>query len=97
MYTKNLETKIDDRLLAAHIADNAEFAEACLSGNASQIMAIVEAEMEKNKLFTKGSNKLKNDILKKLQGKEKVSYTVGSSILEFVWNSRMSGNGLAVI
>jgi hypothetical protein len=96
MYTKKLETKIDDRLLAAHISDNAEFEEACLSGNAGKIMAIVEAEMEKNKLFTKGSKKLRDDIFKKLRGQDKVSYIVGASILSFVWNSRMAGNGLAV-
>jgi hypothetical protein len=94
--TKNLETKIEDRLLATHITDNADFANACLSGNGGQIMAIVAAEMEKNKLFTKGSKKLQSDILRMLQGKERVSPSVGQRVLAFVYNSRLSGIGLAV-
>jgi hypothetical protein len=96
MYTKKLDATIEDRLLATHICDNTEFEEACLSGNAGKIMAIVEAEMEKNKLFTKGSKKLRDDISRRLRGQERVSYNVGASILSFVWNSRLSGIGLAV-
>lgn len=97
MYTTKLTYETDSHLLAAHIANNTDFEAACFSGDVSQIMSIVETEMEKNKLFTKGSIKLKNDIYRKLAGKEKISYSLGVSILSFVWNSRMSGNGLAVI
>ena len=96
MYTKNLEAKIEDRLLATHITNNPEFATACTTGNSSLIMAIVEAEMEKNKLYTKGSKKLKADILRMLNGKEKVPTYIGQNILMFVWNSKLSGIGLAV-
>lgn len=92
---KNLNPSIEDRLLATHITNNKDFETACLTGNANQIMSIVETEMQKNKLFTKGSEKLKADILKLLQGREKVSASVGQNILMFVWNSRMSGIGLA--
>lgn len=92
---KNIK-KIEDRLLATHVSNNKDFESACLSGNAGQIISIVNAEMQKNNLFTKGSEKLKADILKMLQGKEKVSYTVGANVLYFVWNSRMSGIGLGV-
>ena len=97
MYTKELSAKIEDRLLATHIADNPEFEGACLSGNAFQIKAIIEAEMEKNHLYTKGSKKLQADILRMLQGRDKVSTYVGQNVLMFVWNSRLSGIGLAVI
>ena len=96
MYTKELSAKIEDRLLATHIADNPDFEGACLSGNSQQIMAIVEAEMEKNNLYTKGSKKLRDDIYSKLQGKTIVSKYVGQNILLFVWNSRLSGIGLSV-
>ena len=97
MYTKNLSEKIEDRLLATHIADNPDFEEACFSGNAAQIMAIVEAEMEKNHLYTAGSKKLQTDILRMLSGKDRVPAYVGQNILMFVWNSRLSGIGLVVI
>ena len=96
MYTKNLCAKIEDQLLATHITDNAEFETACLTGNAAKIMAIVEAEMEKHNLFTKGSKKLQADILRMLRGKERVSPNDGANILMFVWNSRLSGTGFAV-
>ena len=96
MYTKNLTEKIEDRLLATHISDNTEFEGACLSGDASQIIAIVDQEMEKNNLYTKGSKKLRADILRMLQGKARVPKFVGERILFFVWNSRLSGIGLAV-
>lgn len=96
MYTKKLEAKIEDRLLATHIADNPEFEGACLSGNGLMIMEIVEHEMEKNNLYTKGSKKLQADIIRMLQGRSSVSSYVGQNVLMFVWNSRLSGIGLAV-
>lgn len=93
MYTQTLEKKIDDRLLATHVACNPEFETACAAGDGVKIMAIVRAEMEKNNLFTKGSKKFHDDVLKMLRGKEKVSSAVGSEILFFAWNSRFSGLG----
>lgn len=96
MYTKNLTEKIEDRLLATHISDNPEFETACMTGNATQIMAIVEAEMQKNNLFTKGSKKLQADIARMLQGKPHVSKYIGQGVLMFVWNSRLAGIGLSV-
>lgn len=96
MYTKNLTEKIEDRLLATHIADNTDFEGACLSGNGLLIMDIVDHEMEKNNLYTKGSKKLREDILRMLQGRTSVPKYVGQKVLFFVWNSRLSGIGLAV-
>ena len=87
---------IENHLLATHISNNVEFEAACLSGDGAKILSIVDSEMEKNNLYTKGSNKLKNDILRMLQGKTKVSSYIGNNILMFVWNSRMSGTGFAV-
>lgn len=96
MNTKNLTAKIEDRLLATYITNNPKFENACLSGDGSMIMEIVEAEMKKNKLYTKGSKKLQTDIIKKLKGQTKVSTYVGQEILFFVYNSRLAGIGLAV-
>ena len=97
MYTKTVEKKVEDRLLATHISMNANFEKACMSGDGNLIMEIVNSEMEKNNLHTKGSEKLKADILAKLRGKSKVPAFVGQEILMFVWNSRMSGTGYAVV
>ena len=97
MYTKSVEKKVEDRLLATHIADNPNFESACMSGNGTLIMDIVAAEMQKNNLFTKGAEKLKEDIARKLKGQARVSKYIGQEILMFVWNSRLSGIGLAVI
>lgn len=97
MYTKNLSTKIDSQLLAAHIADNKDFESACKIGDANQIRAIIATEMENNKLFTAGSKKLQTDILALLQGKTMVTASVGQRVLWLVWSSRMAGNGLKVI
>lgn len=96
MYTKNLTEKIEDRLLATYVSDNPEFESACLSGNGLMIMDIVEAEMKKNNLYTKGSKKLQADIVRMLKGQSKVSKYVGQNILFFVYNSRLAGIGLAV-
>ena len=96
MKVKNLSPEIKDYLLATHVANNENFTAACYAGNGAQILEIVEAEMQKNKLFTKGSEKLKADILRLLQGKEKVSVSVGMRVLEFVWNSQAKGVGLGV-
>lgn len=90
------KSKIEDRLLATHISNNPEFEVACLTCNCEKIRAIVEAEMEEHNLYTKGSRKLRDDIFRKLGNKLSIPSFVGSEILMFVWNSRMSGIGLAV-
>ena len=97
MYTPEVEKKVESRLLAAYIADNVNFEKACMSGNSSLIMSIVTDEMEKNNLYTKGSKKLHDDIVRMINGKAKISQSVGSNILFFVWNSRMSGTGYGVL
>jgi hypothetical protein len=56
------------------------------------IMAIVDHEMEEHNLHTKGANKLKADIIRMLNTKKRFT-----DILMFVWNSRLSGTGDAVI
>ena len=93
---KNLSLKNEDRLLATHVSNNSDFEAACLTGDGAKIMAIVETEMEKHKLFTPGSKKLQEDIRTMLQGKPKVSASVGANVMMFVWNSRMRGIGLGV-
>jgi hypothetical protein len=84
--------KIEDHLLATHISNNPEFEAACLAGDADKIIAIVNHEMEEHKLHTKGSSKLKADIIRMLNTKKHFA-----QILMFVWNSRLSGTGDAVI
>ena len=84
--------KIEDKLLATHISDNAEFEVACLAGDAAKIIEIVDSEMEEHNLHTKGANKLKADIVRMLNAKKHFA-----QILMFVWNSRLSGTGDAVI
>lgn len=96
MYTKAVTEKIENRLLATHISNNPNFETACMSGNGVVIMEIVETEMEKNNLYTKGSKKLQADIAKMLKGQAKVSNYVGQDILFFVYNARLAGIGLAV-
>ena len=95
-FRKNLSPEIEDKLLATHVSNNSEFAAACLSGDAEKIIEIVNLEMIRNHLYTKGSVKLKNDILKMTQGKSQITTYLGERILFFVWNSRLSGIGLAV-
>lgn len=84
--------KIEDQLLATHISNNPEFEAACLAGDAKKVLAIVDHEMEEHSLFTKGANKLKSDIIRMLNAKKHFA-----QILMFVWNSRLSGTGDAVI
>ena len=89
--------KIEDRLLATHISNNPEFESACLTGNCEKIRAIVEAEMEVHNLYTKGSIKMRDDIYRKLGDKPSIPNFIGSEVLMLVWNSRLSGTGLAVL
>ena len=96
MYTPEVEKKVEDRLLATHITENPDFTKACLAGDGQLIMSIVDNEMEKNNLYTKGSKKLREMINMMLKGKMKVSTTVGTNIMYFVYNSRLSGIGLGV-
>lgn len=84
--------KIEDRLLATHISNNPDFEAACLAGEADKVITIVDQEMEKNNLHTKGALKLRADIIRMLSVKKHFA-----QILMFVWNSRLSGTGDAVI
>ena len=85
-------TKIENNLLATHIANNPEFEMACKAGNKELILSIVNFEMEKNNLHTKGSNKLRADIFRMVNSRKSTL-----DVLAFVWNSRLSGTGYAVI
>ena len=96
MYTKKVEQKVEDRLLATHISNNSKFEKACMDGDGNLIMEIVNSEMEKNNLYTKGSEQLKTDIANFIRGRSKLPSHIGQNILFFVWNSRMSGPGYAV-
>lgn len=97
MYTKEVEKKVEDRLLATHLTTNSEFEKACYAGDGQKIMTIIETEMNKNNLVTKGSMKLKADIIRMLQGRTRVPSYIGQNILRFVYNARLSGLGLGVL
>ena len=94
---KKLCPEIADHLLATHVATNENFTDACFAGDGAKIMAIVEAEMQKHNLFTKGSKKLQADICRMLQNKAVVSTSVGTRVLRFVWDSQAKGTGFGVI
>lgn len=96
MYTKETELKIENQLLATHLSESQEFKNACKAGDSQQIMSIIDTEMSKNNLFTKGSMKLKADIIRMLQGRTRVPSYIGENIVRFVYNSRLSGIGLGV-
>lgn len=96
MYTKKVEQKVEDRLLATHISTNPKFEKACMDGDGNLIMEIVNTEIEKNNLYTDGSEQLKKDIANLIRGRTKLPSHVGQNILFFVWNARLSGTGYAV-
>jgi hypothetical protein len=87
----------DKSLLATHVAQHPDFEAACMSGNATQIMTIVDSVMQERNLLTPGAKKLRNDIFRMTRGDAKIPAKIGENILFFVWNSRMSGTGYAVI
>lgn len=97
MYTKEVEKKVEDRLLATHLTTNPEFEKACFAGDGQQIVTIIDNEMNKNNLLTKGSMKLKADIVRMLQGRMRVPSYIGQNVLTFVYNARLSGTGLGVL
>jgi hypothetical protein len=86
-----------DNLIATYICNNPGFETACLTGDATQIMAIIDAEMEANNMYTPGAKKLRNDVFRMTRGNAKVPAKIGEHILFFVWNSQLSGTGDSVI
>lgn len=87
----------EDSLLATHICKNPDFETACMTGDATKIMAIIDSEMEAKNLYTAGAKKLRNDVFRMTRGNAKVPTKIGENILFFVWNSQMSGTGNAVL
>ena len=86
-----------ENLIATYICNNPEFETACLTGNATQIMSIIDAEMEANNMYTPGAKKLRNDVFRMTRGNAKVPVKIGEQILFFVWNSQLSGTGDGVL
>ena len=86
-----------ENLIATYICNNPEFETACLTGNATQIMSIIDAEMEANNMYTPGAKKLRNDVFRMTRGNAKVPAKIGEQILFFVWNSQLSGTGDGVL
>ena len=87
----------EESLLATHVVKNPSFEAACLTGDASKIMDIVEFEMKSNNLHTKGAQKLHDDIFEKTKGLTKIPGKIGEQILFFVWNSQLAGTGNGVL
>jgi hypothetical protein len=85
-------SNVENRLLATHISNNPDFETACAVNDKETIMTIVHNEMEKHNLYTNGAKKLRDDIFRMLNRKKSCA-----DILFFVWNSRLSGTGDAVI
>ena len=89
--TETIAAKIEDRLIATHVSDNPDFEEACVNNKYERIIQIFEEEMESNDLFTKGANKLKDEIQLMI-----IKRKPGTDIMFKVWNARLAGIGLSV-
>lgn len=89
--TEQTMAKIENRLIAAHVADNPNFEEACLNNNYKQIIQIFDEEMKSNNLFTKGANKLRDEIQLMINKRKP-----GTDIMFKVWNARLAAVGLSV-
>jgi hypothetical protein len=85
-----------DSLIATKVCTNPEFESACMTGNATKIMEIIDQEMEANDMYTPGARKFRNDVFRMTRGSAKIPAKIGENILFFAWNSQMSGTGLAV-
>lgn len=86
-----------DRLLATHVCKHPDFESACLTGDATRILAIVDETMEAKNMYTPGAKKLRNDIARFTMGQAKVPAKIGEHILFFVWHSQASGVGKGVL
>ena len=82
-----------DLLLATKVCQNPEFEAACMTGDATKIMSIIDYEMEVNNMYTPGAKKLRNDVFVMTRGNARVPKKIGENILFFVWNSQASGIG----
>jgi hypothetical protein len=87
----------DQSLLATNVAQHPDFETACMTGNAIQIMSIIDGVMQEKNLMTPGAKKLRADVFRMTRGDAKIPAKIGENILFFVWNSRMSGTGYKVI
>ena len=88
---EKIAAKIEDRLIATHVSENPDFEEACLTNNYKKIIQIFDDEMNANNLFTKGANKLKEEIQLMIFKRRP-----GTDIMFKVWNARMAAIGLGV-
>lgn len=96
-YLKEARVATDDKLLATYVVKNPEFETACMSGDATKIMTIIDDEMQKNNMTTPGARKLRDDVFMMTRGNARVPAKIGEHILFFVWNSQLSGTGNKVI
>jgi hypothetical protein len=85
-----------ENLIATHVCNNPEFETACMTGDATKIMSIIDSEMQANNMFTPGAKKFRNDVFYMTRGNARVPKKIGEQILFFAWNCQMSGIGLGV-
>ena len=85
-----------EELIATHVCNNPEFETACMTGDATKIMSIIDHEMEVNNMYTPGAKKFRNDVFYMTRGNARVPKKIGEQIMFFAWNCQMSGIGLGV-
>ena len=86
-----------DRLIAKHVCDHPEFESACMTGDATKIMSIIDSEMKKNDLYTPGAQKFRDDVMRMTRGRGKVPAKIGEQILFFAWNAQASALGFKAV
>ena len=84
----------EESVLANHIGNDSTFEEACYSGDAAQIMAIIDNKMEELNMYTPGAKKFRNTVFKMTGGRPRISTGIATRILIYVSNCRLASYDL---
>jgi hypothetical protein len=88
----------EEKVLANHIGEDDAFIEACETGNAALVRAIIDNTMEELNMYTPGATKFRDTIFSLLGSGSQVEPIrrkyVATEILTYVFNCRLASVGL---
>jgi hypothetical protein len=94
--TEAVKAAPDECILAFHVMMNPDTNKALESRDAVKLLSIVDQEMEKNNLYTKGANTFRSTIEKMTCGMETVPYAMQRRLAQYIGDSYLKAAGMGM-
>lgn len=86
----------DECILAYHVMMNPEANTALENRDAASLIAIIDAEMEKNELYTPGAQAFRSNVVKMTAGLETIPYALRERVARYIGDSYLKAAGMGM-